>query len=487
MRLAAHRVLRFAGGGIALLACANLADAHGFGQRYDLPLPLSFYLLGAALAVGLSFAIVALPGRRPATRRGKLDRAIAIGTLPRSAVVAMQVIAAAALALVLSAGLLGHQSPFKNIAPVAIWVLWWVGLGLASAFVGNVWPIINPWTALFAWAEAGWGRVTGRRLPLRLQYPERLGAWPACLLFLAFAWLELLAPDRDQPRVLALAAALYSLITLAGFAVFGRKAWLRNGEAFSLAFGLLGRFAPLRFDRRCQRWQVALRPPAFGLRAAAPLSPSLTAFAVLMLATVTVDGLLETPLWASFATALLADGTGAIASGSYRLLGSALLIAGPVALGALFVLAAATMRETVIGAGRRAPTLAALCGWFVPSLVPIAIAYHLAHYISLLLIAGQFAIPLASDPFGFGWDLFGTTLYRVDISVIDARTMWYVAVIAVVIGHIIALWLAHDTAQRLFEDERLATRGQYPMVVLMIGYTALSLWILAQPITEAGG
>jgi hypothetical protein len=120
----------------------------------------------------------------------------------------------------------------------------------------------------------------------------------------------------------------------------------------------------------------------------------------------------------------------------------------------------------------------------VLSLVPIAIAYHLAHYFSLLAIAGQFIIPLASDPFGYGWDLFGTTLYRIDIGLVDARFIWYLAVAAIVIGHIIAVWIGHVTAYGVFHEPRAARRSQYPMLALMIGYTMLSLWILAQPIVE---
>jgi hypothetical protein len=129
-------------------------------------------------------------------------------------------------------------------------------------------------------------------------------------------------------------------------------------------------------------------------------------------------------------------------------------------------------------------SVAPVAGWFVLSLVPIAIAYHLAHYFSLLAIAGQFIIPLVSDPFGYGWDLFGTTLYRIDIGIVDARFIWYFAATAIVIGHIIAVWLGHVIAFTAFADASVAGRSQYPMVVLMIGYTMLSLWIMAQPIVE---
>jgi len=124
-----------------------------------------------------------------------------------------------------------------------------------------------------------------------------------------------------------------------------------------------------------------------------------------------------------------------------------------------------------------------LAGQFVLSLVPIAVAYHLAHYFSMLAIAGQFIIPLASDPFGYGWDLFGTMLYRIYIGLVDARFIWYLSVVAIVTGHIISVWISHATAYAVL-DADTARRSQYPMLLLMVGYTMLSLWILAQPIVE---
>jgi hypothetical protein len=143
--------------------------------------------------------------------------------------------------------------------------------------------------------------------------------------------------------------------------------------------------------------------------------------------------------------------------------------------------------RTARDAGQRRYSTPELARRFILTLVPIAIAYHLAHYLSYLLVAGQFIIPLASDPFGFGWDLLGTALYRIDIGIVDARFVWYTAVMAIVVGHIISVCLAHLMAHQLFKDARLATRSQYPMLGLMVCYTMISLWILAQPIVGTGG
>jgi hypothetical protein len=197
-----------------------------------------------------------------------------------------------------------------------------------------------------------------------------------------------------------------------------------------------------------------------------------------MLSTVTVDGLMETPQWTAFVTWAL---NGSSADGDqirYMLMQTSLLIAGPMMLAALYLLATAIMALASRSSFKE------MSGLFALSLVPIAIAYHLAHYCSLFAVAGQFIIPLASDPFGYGWDLFGTTLYRIDIGIVDAKSIWYISVAAIVTGHMIAVWLGHATAVITFVNERAAIRSQYPMLVLMVGYTMLSLWILAQPIIE---
>jgi hypothetical protein len=134
------------------------------------------------------------------------------------------------------------------------------------------------------------------------------------------------------------------------------------------------------------------------------------------------------------------------------------------------------------GATLSPPTTAATARAFVMTLVPIAVAYHLSHYFSLLLTAGQFIIPLASDPFGFGWNVFGAAKYKVDLGIVSPYVVWYSAVTLIVIGHVVAVFLAHLEALRVFGNRRDALLSQIPMMLLMVAYTTLSLWIFAQPI-----
>jgi len=472
---------------------AGPAQAHAFGARYDLPLPLEFYLAGAAAAVALSFVVMALFFRAPPgnTDRPSLDQH---GSLPIRihpiAVYVLQIASVGLFLLVIAAGFFGTQEPSANIGPTFIWIIWWVGLAYLVALVGDLWPAINPWSIIYSWIErlAALARP-GSRPRRHLHYPSWLGAWPAAFLFGVFAWFELVDETAQIPRTLAIAILFYSGVTWAGMAAFGRTVWLANGEAFSLFFKTFGRFAPVgglpdHPDSRRQRWY--LRPYASALIVDEPCKLSMTAFVIVMLATVTFDGFKETPLWGDL---LQWIASAPVFNPGIRVLhdlGFNVQVAIETAVLAGFPLMFLLVYLgfswlTKLASGDRRPVIE-IAGLFVFSLVPIAIAYHLAHYLSYLLIGGQFLIPLASDPFGAGWNLFGTVGYRANIGIIDAKFVWYTSVFAIVIGHVVAVGVAHSVSIRVMASVGNAIRSQFPMLILMVAYTTASLWILAQPI-----
>jgi hypothetical protein len=410
----------------------------------------------------------------------------------------IQILAVGLFALTLAAGIFGTQETVRNFAPTFIWIIWWVGLAYIAALVGNLWPVVNPFAILFNWVEVAFGRITGgRAFALGLPYPAWLGAWPAVFLFAVFAWFELIAATAKSPAALAAAIAGYAGLTWAGMWMFGRSVWLGKGEAFTLAFDVFGRFAPLGCapdpDTAAKPQAgggLYLRPYAGALVTAAPSPLSVTAFVVLMLSTVTFDGLKETPLWGVLLRALTSSPLihplirviHDAGLDLHETLATILLFAFPVVFLLVYLLFA-FLTKRAAGSARPVREVA---GLFVWSLVPIAIAYHLAHYLSYLVLAGQYVIPLLSDPFGFGWDLFGTANYKVDIGLIGAEFVWNTAVVSIVAGHVIAVGVAHFTALKVFDTPRAALRSQYPLLVLMVGYTVASLWILSQPITGTG-
>jgi hypothetical protein len=498
---------------LPLLFCPR-AHAHGFGLRYDLPLPLTLWIIGAACAIVLSFLVISIAVRanasvdgpkQPKLLRWQIDKPV---TIPKIRLIA-QILAVAALVLVVTAGIIGDQTPTRNLAPTAIWIAWWVGFSYLSAFVGNVWSLVNPWAAVFDWCERFLSKRDSPR-KAKVDWPERAGVWPAITLFIVFAWLELIWDGRSIPWNLAWLAIGFSVLTWTGMFIFGRSAWLAHADPFALAFGVLSKFGPTdiriehctcgtctgartrvesetgdALDRdRCYRradaqGTVMLRPPGVGLIDTGNISQSLSVFVVVMLSTVTFDGVMATPVWQAIEGALY---TALPVLGEWRLaiintLGLLVFCVMFIAIYRLF----ATLIARASG-NRMTPDAASRA--FVLTLVPIAIAYLVAHYLSYFLIQGQLLIRLASDPFGFGWNFLGTANFRPDIGIVGARFVWYASLVAIVLGHVAAVALAHIVALRRIDDPRLAMRSQIPMLVLMIAYTMMSLWIIAQPIVE---
>jgi hypothetical protein len=429
--------------------------------------------------VALSFVVFALFVRRTAAARppAQLDLlASPVGPLlsHRAVIFALRLGASALFVVVVLAGLFGDQNAYRNIAPTLVWIIFWVGFAFVAAFAGDLWALVNPWRTVFDAAQ--WLRRSLDGNSTRgvvYAYPEALGVWPACLLLLAFSWTELVYPNAASPLHISVLALAYSALTWTGMTMFGRDCWLKHGEVFSLVFSTFARFAPIHWSGG----RLLLRPFGAGLIEGPPVSVSMIAFVLLLLACVLYDGLIGTGEWALFEGALraLLPGIGELAIRTAGLIAFWLLFLGAY-LGICAVM-------SHVASGR--PSVLAVARSFVLTLVPIAIGYHVAHYLVFLLVQGQYIIPLLSDPFGYGWDLFGTAGYRVDIGMVGARFAWYTALAAIVAGHVFALYLAHLRAVAVFEPPRLALATQAPLTVLMVIYTFVGLSITAGPIVES--
>jgi hypothetical protein len=474
-RIATARLISVAAA--SLTAFTTPVRAHGFGQRYDLPLPLSFYVAGACAAIVVTFLIVGLFVREVPRAQGypRLDlNAFGLGrlcALPGLAFI-LKFFGLAVFIITIIAGFRGQDDPYRNIAPTMVWIIFWVGFAYVCAFVGNLWVLVNPWNTIFESVETIYcGLINRPALSLGLRYPEKLGTWPAFLLLLAFSWIELIYPSPAVPLHIAWLVICYSALTFLGMFAFGRSVWLQRGEMFSLFFSTLARFAPTE--------HCALRPFGAGLLDTRNVSTSMMAFVLLVLSTVLFDGLLGTPEWGRVETAV---------AGIIPSLGDAAFMVvrtgGLVAFWLLFFSAyvAVSMLMSAMTDAHLSPL--EMGRSFAFTLVPIALGYHLAHYLTFLLIQGQYIIPLASDPFGFGWNLFGTAGFRVDIAIVGARFAWIAAVTAILLGHIAAVYLAHLKAMQTLGGRIAALRSQVPLTALMVVYTFVSLSILAEPIVE---
>jgi hypothetical protein len=454
----------------------TLPLAHGIGGVRDLPVPLWLFFYGAGLALVLSFVALGALWRRPLLeerQRGKplppwLQRVL----LGRELRIAVGTISVALLGLVFATALVGEDSVAVNLAPTFVYVVFWLGMVPVVVLLGNVWSVLSPWRAAadgvaWLWRRAGQTWSTA-------DYPDRLGRWPAAVLLFAFAMLELAYPNPSSPRTLAIAIALYSWITWLGMLTFGRDAWTRTGEAFAVYFELLARLSPFAVRGEGERRRVVARLPTTGL-AGEDARPGTIAFVAVMLGSVAFDGFSRTGWWQDRLFSIDADlGLERPSLADLALTGfnTAGLLAFVLLVALVFLLAADAARRT---AGERRP----LTSQFVGSLVPIALAYAVAHYFSLLVLQGQAMRRLVSDPFGYGWDLFGTRDFEPRLDLLTPNTVWYVQVAALVVGHVLGLVLAHDRAVALFRSAGAALRTQYAMLVLMVAYTVGGLWLLS--------
>jgi hypothetical protein len=291
------------------------------------------------------------------------------------------------------------------------------------------------------------------------------------LLLFLFTALELAYDSPSDPATLGFAAFIYSLITWFGMYAYGREEWSRRGDAFSVYFELLSRLSPFAVRQQEDgRPRIVVRPPLAGLTERDAI-PGTLAFVAVMLGSVGFDGLSRTARWLVWRYDVVTSGSMGDLLAMLMNLGG--LIATILVVAAAFLGAIAVARLVSRSDLR-------LAGLFVFTLVPIALAYNVAHYFSLLINQSQYAIRMASDPLGRGWDLFGTADFPTKLSLLSPKTIWYAQVAALVTGHVLGLVLAHDRAISVFRSARLALRTQYAMLALMVVYTVGGLWLLSQ-------
>lgn len=460
-----------------ILAAPAPALAHGVLAKEDLPLPAWLFAWGASIVLIVSFAVLTTAWREPRLQADSWRPAA--GWLSRALVNPVTealagLIGAGLLVLVVYAGLEGENDSFRNFATVFVFVTFWLGLLALNTLFGDVFRAFNPWRAIARGFGGLFRLIAGQSAPAPLSYPERLGRWPAVVGLIAFGWLELIngAAGAVEPRTVAIAALIYTALTFAGMALFGVERWIERGETFSVYFGMFARLSPLEV----REGKLGVRRPLSGATRWGDIPGSL-GMVIASIATTSFDGaqegILSDPItWTHERIQDLGVGP----SDALRL-ADTLWLAIVVAAVSLLIWLGLKGMHTV----RDAPPVAELGRRFAHTLIPIALAYLVAHYFSqfVFIEQAQFTYVL-SDPLANGSDLFGTADKGIDYGVIGATAVWYVQVAALVIGHVAALVLAHDRAIAIWQDYKLASRSQYWMLAVMVGFTCLGLLLLSQ-------
>ncbi|TDC31934.1 hypothetical protein E1261_09775 [Kribbella albertanoniae] len=422
-----------------------MVPLHGIGGRGDLPVPLWLAIYSAGAAVAVSFFALAAFWSRP---RFETTGGTALAWLTRLVDARpvrwlLKLAGLLALGLLIGAAWFGSDSPAESPAPTWLYVWIWVGIIPLSLLLGPIWRLANPLRTI-----AGLVRRTSYR-----RLPERIAYWPAVAGLAGFLWLELVYPGASEPLVVAAFVTVYAVLNVAAGIVYG-PAWFGIGDTFEVYAEVLARLSPLG---RGADGRLVIRNPLAGL-AAMPQRSGIVALLCLLLGSTAFDGISRWSAWTSRTAEL-----------NHVVVYTGGLTVAVAIVTALFVLAARTTGTADIRPG--AVGGAGLPGAFVHSLVPIAIGYAVAHYFSFAMFQGQEGVLLATDPFGRGWDLLGTSGMRIDYAFLGTGVIAGVQIGAIVLGHVLGVVSAHDRAAGLFRRRQLR-QAQYPMLAAMVAFTA---------------
>lgn len=464
---------------LGLGAMPALGWAHAFGEPVQLPMPYGLYIAACVLALVLSFVFLAVAGGKSANWQGyrvlaqpawsiaRLEQARALGSL----------LLLSAMVFCVITGLIGSNDSHRNFNMTFFWILFALGGAYASMLIGDWYRHQNPWRFLLP-----------KQWPGRFRYPRGLGHWPAVVQLMVLVNIELFF--HSSPRKLAFLLLAFAAVNYLGMVLWGKRRWLQRGEPFAVLFRMFAACSPLRrvacSDGR-YRWRVTL--PFSDLRKLRLVHPAQCIFVLFLLSSTAFDGLRETQVYFNLfwqdPFGILTSAFGQHPLKIYPQVRSwfvvwefLLLLLSPLFYLALFA-GFLALGKQLSGSTQ---SLGTLMRKHLPSLVPIAVVYHLTHYYTLIFSQGLKIRGLISDPFGWGWNIFGTAITGRLPWLPDMASIWLSQVLLILLGHVAAVWLAHQEALRLERTGGTAVISQLPMLVLMVIFTSVGLWVLAQPL-----
>ena len=509
----------------------SLEPAHAAKKPLMPGLPNSIFYGSIVGILALSFLLFDFLGRRQRARPDARARRWDLFRLPGLRRVVgqrhfrfwVQLPVFLIFAIVLYAGLFGNQNAARNLAPVVTWTIWWTWLVIAILFLGKAWCTVCPWMAVAEWVERlvnlfakPNGARRGRRWPRALR-----NIWLATGMFVGLTWLELGFGVTDRPRLTAMLGLCMVAVSILTVLVFERKAFCRYACLVGRVSGLYANFSATELRARdkdlcrscgpkgcykgdsqgdpcpthqfmgsmdrntyctmcmecvrtCHKNNIAwnVRPPGTDLLEQKRTRVDEAYLAVMLLSMSAFHGLSMTPKWDQFVGWISETGSlGQLASFS---LGMASMLAVPLIL----YFGICLLMKLV--AGDHENSVHTLFIRFSYSLLPIALFYHLAHNLQHIFYEGLKLVRIASDPFGWGWDLFGTAHMPIS-AVLPASVGWWIQIGLILVGHIYGLLIAHRAAYALYDQPRQATLSQLPMLVAMAIFSLQSLWLLSQP------
>lgn len=438
-----------------------------------------------------------------------------------------QAITVAFFFLVIAAGLFGNQNPALNIAPILTWTIWWGGLIVLIMFAGKAWCWVCPWDAVAGWMEKlRFWKKTDTGLGLNLKWPRSMrNIAIATVMFVGLTWVELGFGVTMKPQITAYLAIAMLLMAIFSVFVFEKKGFCRYACLVGRVSGLYALFSGVEIRSKdadvckscrgkecvtgseeaygcptflypgkmaentyciqcseciqaCPEDNLAynLRPWGSDLANQSKYRSDEAYLALLMLSISGFHGLTMTANWGKMTGWMTeAFSLGKMISFS---LGMAALMLAPILVYAILV--AASYRFGTKTLENKQLSYKDYFIRYAYALLPIALFYHLAHNMEHLLMEGPKIVSLISDPFGWGWNIFGTLDWSVP-PLVSLDVLWILQILLVLVGHVYSLWVAQRTSVKIFGNRKAAFRSQVPMLVGMICFSVFSLWLLKQP------
>ncbi|MEP1441474.1 MAG: hypothetical protein ABJK39_00525 [Hyphomicrobiales bacterium] len=442
------------------------ALAHASNQAFVPLLPTGFYTAAGVAAVAVTVLLLAIPS---IAKLFSTNATITLfDTKGYDGHVYTSLLSSFFWGFLVIVGFYGSHDPLVNPLPLFIWTVWWVGFVTLSAVIGNFWHWLNPWSGLYELVVGS----ADRKPPLTL--PATLGSWPAIIIFVAFAIFMLASISPEDPEELAFFVLLYLVFTFIGMVLFGKDEWESRAECFTMIIRYFSSLSIIGIHDN----KVKIGVPSWKLKTQQNKTTSAGLFVLTVFAISSFDGLNETFWWLDFLdiNPLEFPGRSAIFWET-----TAGVLITPLILISLFC-GCVYSGLAIVGETKRFRE-----AFFVLAIaiVPIAVGYHLAHYLASFLVNIQYSLAAATDPWTTGADFLNLGTFYVTTGFFNtlegSRTIFLTQVTAVVAGHILSIIVAHASAYFLFKNNKIATVSQIPLAVFMIAYTLFGLWLLAAP------
>ena len=466
---------------IFCLSLSPLAFSHSIDERYDLPLPLDLFIYGSGAVVFFSFLGIFLlftKVNHQINYSFVIFKNISKNNFWRLLKIALQICSCILFFVILGACFWGNPNPLDNLAPNFIWITWWLGFSICIGLFGDFWPLVNPWIIIFNVLE-------------KFIFPHRSliasnstifsnTAYIATFFLFLWSWLEVVYPVAFVPKQIGYLIIIWTVISFTLMLLYGKLYWKYHIDFFSIYFSILGKFGLFAYDYK--KDSLIIRPLGFGLSVNITNQSEpkgLSAFIIAMLSTVLFDGLHGNQVWIIFELFIENNFSFLIDANRY--------VIGTIGLFMTWLIFFSVYQLSCWVSQKLCPSLELknLADRLALSLIPIAIAYLVAHNFSSFVIQVQNIVYLISDPFHRGWNIFNTVNFRPNIAILDAGFTWYLALSSIVIGHIMAIFICHFMILKITNSKKEIIGLSLPITFIMVLLTMMSLIIIAEPMTNS--